>query len=201
MNITFDEASHSYTLDGRPVPGVTSILDPMYDFRFVDPAAMEAARDFGTKVHRTVELSELGALNRKSLAPELEARLVQWERFKHDMGYLPAGGEVRVGSRKYSYCGTLDNHGLLLAQTEADPPERSLLLDLKTGAEYPAHKLQTAGYWIAAVEMGLLPDSTIRASVYLDEDGYRFRFHPHRQDIPTFLSLLTIAHWKAHYGK
>lgn len=199
--IEFDEATHTYKLDGKSVPGVTSTLEPMYDFRFVDPAALERARDLGTKVHHTIHLFELGTLKRKSLHSVLDNHLAQYERFKEDFCYLSIAQEERVASRKWQVAGCMDNRGLLLPRVETDV-EEGLLLDIKTGEEYPAHELQTAGYLMCAAEMGLLPDSTKRASLYLYEDSYAVRFHRnHAMDLLAFRSLLTIAHWRRHHGK
>lgn len=198
--IEFNEAEHTYTLDGQPVPSVTKVLEPMYDFRFVDPEALERSRDLGTKVHKTIEMFELGTLKRRSLHVTLDKYLQQYERFKDDFCYLSVAQEVRVASRKWRVAGTLDNHGLLLPRIDGDK-EEPLLLDVKTGEEYAAHVLQTGGYKVCAVEMGLLPDSTKRASLYLDEDGYRLRWHrDETMDKLAFCSLINIAHWRRHHG-
>lgn len=197
--IVRNDADHTYTLDGQPVPGVTSVLDMLYDFRFVSAETLERSRDLGTKVHNTVHLFEQGVLKRKSLHAVLDNHLIQYERFKADFNYVCEATEVFVGSRKYRYAGQMDNHGLLLPQQDEES-EDSLLLDVKTGDEYPAHHLQTAGYLEAAVEMGVLPSSTKRASLYLSEDGYRFRWHKGQHDRVAFISLLNVAHWRRHHG-
>lgn len=198
--IEFNEADHTYRLDGQPVPGVSEIIEASYDFRFVDAAAMEASRDKGKKVHKTIELHEAGRLNRAKLDPVLDRHLAQWERFKADMGYVPEAGEVMVASKRYGYCGTLDSRGIWLPGFVDRENERAALVDVKTGAEYPGHRLQTAGYKIAAVEMGLLPDSTLRASVYLEEDGYAVRFYDHYADEAAFAGLAMYANWKRRFA-
>lgn len=194
--ITFDEATHSYTLDGLPAPGVTSPLDMFYDFRFVKEVDLEKARDKGKKVHKTIELFEAGTLDRKSLDPVLERHLHWWEKFKADFGFLPAGFEVFVASRKRRFCGQMDCHGILLPMDQR--PEEELLLDVKTGVPYAPHSLQTAGYKIAAVEQGILGKDAKRASLYLDEEGYQIKWHTSPMDELAFLSALTIHHWRQH---
>ena len=89
MKVAFDEPSHTYTLDGHPAPGVSSILEPAYDFRFVKEDDLIRTRELGKKVHKTVELFELGRLNRETLHPFLADHLKQWIAFKNDMGYVP----------------------------------------------------------------------------------------------------------------
>lgn len=201
MKIDFNEADHSYRLDGQPVPGVSEIIEASYDFRFVSQEALEASRDLGKKVHKTIELHEGGRLNRATLDPLLDGYLVQWERFKADMGYLPEASEVLVASKRFMYCGTLDSHGLWLSGFVSNvAEERAALVDIKTGAEYPGHRLQTAGYKLAATEMGILPDSTLRASVYLEPDSYTVRFYDHYADEAAFTGLAMYANWKRRFA-
>ena len=197
--IAFDEESHSYTLDGKAVPGVTKPLELLYDFRFVKEEDLERARDLGKKVHKTIELFEAGTLKRDSLHKTLNNHLLQWEKFKEDFGYIPAGFETFVASRRWGYCGCMDSHGILLPQGEL--PEFELLLDVKTGEDYLPHELQTEGYKIAAVEMGIMSEQAKRASLYLDESGYALRWHNHPLDRAAFLSTLTIYHRVQHHGK
>lgn len=197
--IEFDEETHSYRMDGKPACGVTKPLELLYDFRFVKEEDLERARDLGKKVHKTIELFEDGTLVRSSLHETLEKHLLQWERFKADFGYIPAAFEVFVASRKWGYCGQMDSHGILLPTN--DTPECELLLDVKTGLDYMAHELQTAGYKEAAVEMGILTDKAKRASLYLDEDSYSLKWHNHPLDRAAFLSSLTIHHRRQHNAK
>jgi hypothetical protein len=199
--IGFDAATHRYTLDGMPVPGVSEVLTPAYDFRFVDAGAMERARDLGTKVHRTVELFEQGTLNLATLHPVLLAHLDQYRRFKDDFRYVSLGQEVKVASRRHRYCGTLDNWGRF-EPAQAGEPEEYALPDIKTGAIYAPHKLQTAAYKLAAVEMGFLPKTAKRLSVYLAEDQYEVRWHTHNAiDEAAFVALRTFHHWSEHHGQ
>lgn len=199
--IEFIEEGHRYLLDGREVPSVSGIIESGYDFRFVDPDKLAAAADFGTKVHKAIQLHEEGRLNRATLATELDLRLIQWERFKADCGYLPEACEERVASKRWQYAGTMDSRGLWLPGfSNPTGEEMAALVDVKTGQEYPVHKLQTAGYKVAAVEMGLLPASTLRASVYLDADSYTVRYHDNNAaDEMAFCGLAAYANWKRRY--
>src|SRR5690606_24203190 len=56
--IAYDEESHTYTLDGKVVPGVTRPLEVVYDFRFVKQEDLDRASDFGRKMHKTIQLFE-----------------------------------------------------------------------------------------------------------------------------------------------
>lgn len=192
--VDFREEDHSYRIDGKDVPSVSKILEALYDFRFVKDADLKAASDRGKKVHKTIELAEQGRLNEATLHPFLAAHLDSWRTFCADFKFTPKHHEVVVHSKKYGLAGTYDVDG----EMEDDG---TWLIDIKTGLVYPAHKLQTAAYKKMAVDGGVLPPETKRASVYLFEDGYDVKFHTNPIDEAAFLSLLTVHHWKAHHGK
>jgi hypothetical protein len=167
---------------------VSTIVDPLYDFRFVKPEDLEKARRRGTAIHKTVELYELGRLNESTLHPFLAGCLKQWLDFRKTMQYVPKLLEQQVHSEKWGYAGTFDNAGMM-AGTE-------YLLDLKGGQKYEPHKVQTAGYKIAGVERGIISESALRASLYLDDGGWEIEYHRNEGDRAVFLSLLTIHKWR-----
>lgn len=189
MRVRFDPEAHAYTLDGNAVPSVSGIIMPAYDFRFVKPEVLERAAALGSMVHKTVELFERGTLNLDTLHPFLHDHLKQWLRFKDECNFTYVRGEHIVYSEKYQYCGTYDCDGRF--------SDSQVLLDIKTGSKYEPHKLQTAGYKIAAVEMGILQQDCRRASLYLDRKGYELSFHQRdTQDVPAFLGLRTFERWE-----
>jgi len=186
--VTFDQATHTYRMGGVVVPSVTQCLEAAYDFRFVDAAVLQKAADFGTKVHKTIELFEQGRLNRATLHPLLNAHLEQWIKFKREMAFVVTSTEQLVYSTKRRYAGTMDCYGVLGGD--------EMLLDVKTGGVYAPHQLQTAGYKMAAVEMGVMSNSARRSSLYLREDEYEIRFHSGGSDDVVFMSLLNFTHWR-----
>lgn len=196
MDVQFNEADHSYTIDGISVPGVTSVLEPLYDFRFVKEEDLIRARENGKKVHKTVELGDQDRLNLETLHPFLRAHLDAWNMFKRDFKFRPRLHEVVLATKRWGGCaGTADTVGDMELQNGTLEP---WVIDVKTGSPYPAHRLQTAGYKRLGMDMGLLSDSTKRASLYLSEEGYDIKFHDNALDEAAFLSLLTVAHWRKH---
>lgn len=193
MILTFDPVKHEYTLGGQPVPSVSKVLEPLYDFRFVSPEALERARKRGTAIHKTVELYELGRLNEETLHPSLAACLKQWLDFKQTMKYVPRRQEMQVYSEKFGYAGTYDGDG--------DMDGRPMLLDLKSGEKYEPHKVQTMAYKVAAVELGIITEDCARGSLYISEDQWEFEFHTNNGDRAAFLSLLTVLKWREHNGR
>lgn len=193
MSLTFNAENHTYALDGQPVPSVSKVIEPLYDFRFVSPEALERARKRGTAIHKTIELFELGRLNRATLHPALEACLGRWIDFKQTMNYVPRRLEQQVFSKKFGYAGTYDGDGTMQGD--------EMLLDVKSGEVYEPHKVQTAAYKIAAVEQGFVTENCLRGSIYISEDSWEFQFHKIEGDRAAFLSLLTILKWRENNGR
>lgn len=69
---SFDDAAHSYRLDGKIIPSVTQILKPLYDFSFVNPDVLARAASFGTALHKACELHLSGDLDEESLDENLK---------------------------------------------------------------------------------------------------------------------------------
>ena len=82
--LLFDATTHTYRFNGKPVPGVTSIVEPLTDFRLVKPDVMQAAQQLGTAVHLACELDDHGTLDTDDLDPALIPYLPAWRQFCHD---------------------------------------------------------------------------------------------------------------------
>lgn len=193
MSLTFDPATHTYTLDGRVVPSVTQVLRALPDdYAMVDPAVLERAAELGRAVHRIIELDILGGLVLEEVDFHLLPYLDQWREFLASSGFRPLLSESLVASRRYGYAGTLDLFGLLNG--------RKALLDNKRTAAVPRKAgPQTAGYRIALSETRpdlLAPDEPVdRFALHLTPN--RWQLVPFRAatDQRVFLSALTIYQW------
>ena len=61
--LEFDPVRHAYTLDGLPIPGVTSVIAPLNDFSaFIREGILAEAARRGTAVHFATELHDLDRL-------------------------------------------------------------------------------------------------------------------------------------------
>lgn len=58
----YDDATHTYKLDGITMPSVTQIMSPLHDFSFVSPEVLDQKRIIGTLVHKTIHLYLSGNL-------------------------------------------------------------------------------------------------------------------------------------------
>lgn len=111
--IIFDEATHTYLVDGEEVPSVTTILQPLTSraYSAVNPSVLEYARNRGTAVHEALEMYDLGI--EPEVYPEIEGFIrayLEWSQI-----YQPnwIGVEQIVYNQRSGYIGTLDRIGYL----------------------------------------------------------------------------------------
>lgn len=112
MNLSFDEATHSYFIDGRPVPGITSIIKDLgigADHTHTDP--VHSLR--GRAVHRAIELYDQGTLDETSVDPAIRPYFNAYLKFLDDTGFRPVYHELRLGHDTLSFAGTLDKVGYI----------------------------------------------------------------------------------------
>lgn len=131
--LTFEANGHRYLWADRPVPSVTQILDSSFPFQGRGMVAQRAA-DFGTAVHKAIELKFNGKLDESSLDDSLIPYINQFENFTHQVSnFQLISSETRLYSKAYGYAGTID-----LVCSE--------VYDVKTGSPSPVHRAQVAAY-------------------------------------------------------
>lgn len=204
--VEFREADHSYWKDGRRVPGVTTILRPLYgDLRFVQQDLLDWKSELGQAVHRAVELHVLDDLVYDSLDPAVAAYFAQYLLFEVESGFKPTDTEVRV-LHPLGYAGTLDLLGTLPRGVGA--LRKNALVDIKTTAALsPAVKLQTAAYqqaWVASNGDMTRPQAVPhRYALRLTPDKYRLEpYQPSTDaaDFAGFLGLFKAYQWCSANG-
>jgi hypothetical protein len=203
MDLTFDHASHSYTLNGKDVPSVTQVMDAegLTSFSFAD----ESHRQRGTWVH---DIAELVARNWKGntveeiiqnsrWSPETtEPSLVPYGRacalFLLESGFRPTVIEQIVGSERLGICGKLDAYG-----PAADGS--NWLVDVKSGQPYEGAWIQTALYSYC-LEETLQLKTDWRVVVQLKPDGSYRLFGPPRPaggvDLAVGMAVCTVYRWR-----
>lgn len=82
--IHFDPETHTYTLNGERLPSVTQILKPIYDFSAVPAGVLRRAAEYGTAVHKTVELYLKDDLDEGSLDDALKGPLEAFKTWHGD---------------------------------------------------------------------------------------------------------------------
>jgi hypothetical protein len=189
MRLEFDEPAHAYTLNGKRVPGVTSVLEPLQKLDGIPPDVLAAAAEFGQHVHAACHLHNIGDLDWDSLDPRLALYVQGYLAFLEDTGFQVVHSEKRVGSVMYQYGGTLDLFGML--------KRGKSMIDLKSTAALPRIVgPQTAAYNQALYET-TGDKATRRYCLHLKPQGYKLVEQDNRQDFNTFLCALGIARWRA----
>lgn len=194
--LRFDAESHTYWLGSRKVPGVTTVLKPLYDWSMVDPEVLAAKAALGTAVHLCTELYDADDLDDDTVMPEWRPYLDGWVKFREETGFVPTRIETRVFHPGLFYAGTLDRTGILF--------DAEAMLDIKTSATMsPAVGCQTAAYLraLTAAPDYEGPQDMKRYSVQLKPDGtYKLHEYNDPTDWPTFVSLLTVRNWTEKHG-
>jgi hypothetical protein len=193
--VHFDPATHTYTLSGKRIPGVTTVLKRISRelYRHVDKELMERAAALGTAVHKLIELDIAGTLDEEALAEVLVPYLHSWRRFMATSGFVPVLSEEIVWSERYGYAGQLDLFG--------EFPDCIALVDAKRCAQVPITAgPQTAGYEIALRERHphlFVPGKPFkRFALQLNTDGtHRLVPFTDPDDARVFLSELTTRNF------
>ena len=145
----FDEATHTYTLDGVVIPSVTEICAPITCGKYPPVGVVQQAAARGTRVHELCALYDMDAL-----PDEIEAGLVgyvkAWAAFCRDYKPVwthiefPLYGEIDPGQ---PFAGTIDRIGEIDGRTRVvdikttaslDRPAKVSLCEQVTGYEWLA---------------------------------------------------------------
>lgn len=203
--LTFNEAAHTYHLDGKRVPSVTQVLQPLTALFYPDMNSpqMQAARIRGQHVHAACHYEDEGDLDISTIGA-YAGYVKAWQKFKAEKRAEILVNESRVVHRGMRYAGTLDKLALI--------DDALWLLDLKSALHMiPPYGPQTAAYLMALIDEGIderyprewkswIPTvHTRRACVLLDSEG-RYQFKEIKtslhDDFAIFLAQLTTHNWK-----
>lgn len=167
--ISFEEETHTYRdQQGNVVPGVTRILKPLEDFEFVPQEVLQAAADFGTKVHKAVEWHIAGTLDWNSLdealVPYVKAADVWLAQTKPDV----LATEALLYHERHGYAGLAD----IVYQFKRRQRYQLAVGDWKSSVVLPRTVgPQTAAYASAYEDMHGLKKRLYRNCIILKPDG------------------------------
>ncbi len=190
--IEFDEATHTYRLDGAVVPSVTAIIEPVRRELGGSESVLEYKRQIGKALDTAIELYERQDLDVDSLDPAVLPFLNGWLKFKQDSGFRVLLNQPVVYSRKFRFAGRPD----LIGTRDASSMTPDELIDTKcVWTIDPATAIQTAGYCVAALEsLGIRIKK--RAGIQLLRDG-SYKVHPYTNpnDETVFQSCRNVHAW------
>jgi len=183
-----DTKHHVYTVDGRVVPGVTSILQDNFG---VKPYWSDWHAQKGIMVHRAIALLVKDKLDWNSVDNRIFGRIKAFQRFILETGYRVIKSEVSLFSELNYFAGTLD---LVVSDGAAD----YIVVDIKPPSAEPIVNLQLAGYSLLLNEATTTPKIKRAACVCLKDNGYYSMKWvdnlAHAQRV--FKACLTVSNWQ-----
>ncbi len=200
--LTFDQPSHTYTLDGARLPSVTQVLDQLGSYAGIPEDVLARKAEIGDAVHLCTELYDRDELDTDSVPPEIAGYFAGWLRFREETGFTPILIEERVYSKTFRYAGTLDRTGTF-SKMKGIKPDAQVMVDLKCTYKLMATVgPQTAAYVAALNEQNRsLVQIKRRFAVRLVNDGtYQLEELRDPTDLSVFLAATTLYHWKQRHA-
>ena len=196
-DVRFDEASHTYTVNGVRYTAVSDPLAMLHDFSRVPRDVLERKRQIGRATHKCIELDEAGELDADTIDPAVAPYFESWHRFKAAKPLRVIASERIVYSHKHRVAGRLDLNAEFF-----DTPDVYWQIDAKCVDQMnPVTALQTACYLELWNERET-PRLTRRAGLQLQPDGSMARLYPYkdRADFHYFCNALNCYRWVRNNG-
>lgn len=193
--LTFEETSHTYRLDGLIIPSVTTLMKPLSEAYYggIDAKVLGRAADRGTSVHSAIDLyCRFGIID---IEPELEGYFEAFKAWFKDYDVKPYATETRTYNKSLLYAGTVD---MSCSEKGVDT-----LADFKTTAGFSSMLcgVQLEAYDRAQESHGVKYQN--RAIIQLKKDGTYCRhteFPPRTECWRVFTSLLNVSGFITKYS-
>lgn len=198
-SLTLDD-DHVYRLDGKIIPGCTSILKAFgcYDgLRFLSKEDREWHAERGRAIAKMVELDTRGTLDKRTLDRVVRPYWPGWEKAKRELGIkvLTINGEPFV---EKILCHRMPAYGVkpdVVAYVEAYGG--SGVIEIKATAQHSAAtELQTAAQLLAVRQV--LPEiGKVRIGLRLfpDPPYYEMKPYDERSDEAVWKSMVNTYNW------
>lgn len=192
--LTFEEASHTYRLDGLIIPSVTTVMKPLSEAYYggIDAKVLGKAANRGSAVHSAIDIyAKFGVID---IEPELEGYFEAFLAWYKDYEVKPYATETKTYNRALLYAGTVD---MSCSERGVDT-----MADFKTTASYSPMLcgVQLEAYERAQESHGIKYQN--RAIIQLKKDGtYRRHtdFPPRVECWKVFNSLLNVSGFITKY--
>ena len=192
--LTFEEASHTYRLDGLIIPSVTTVMKPLSEAYYggIDAKVLGRAANRGSAVHSAIDIyAKFGIID---IEPELEGYFEAFLAWYKDYEVKPYATETKTYNRALMYAGTVD---MSCSERGVDT-----MADFKTTASYSPMLcgVQLEAYERAQESHGIKYQN--RAIIQLKKDGtYRRHtdFPPRIECWRVFNSLLNVSGFITKY--
>lgn len=191
-DIRFEEATHTYHLDGVRVPSITQVLKcATYDeFEHVRPDVLEKKAREGTELARMIEDWLKDRFDVMSYDPVLLGDFDAFELWHRKTGGKVIASEMIVGSRRWGYAGRLD----LVYDLPGVGPS---MIDIKRTYSPPA----SGGPQTAAQALAYGDENMPRYLLHIKDETCTLVPQAKKQDLKVFLAALTVTKWRMENGK
>ena len=188
--LTFKEDTHQYFDEsGVEVPGITTILRSA---GLIDCKAngnelfSEDSMLRGKVVHKVIELHNKKILKEDTVDEAAMPYFVAYKKFQKDTGYISKHSELLVSHSQRRYATLIDDIGLI--------DNEMVLVEYKTGAFQPWHKLQVAGQRACiADEIKTKKEFVLQLNA---DETYRLHKIPYEvTEEMLFFSLVSLYYW------
>jgi hypothetical protein len=182
--LLFDEAAHKYTLNGRPLKGVTNYTSLLRDHSFVQPVDLA----WGTARHDHLFHLDMGTLDYSKIDPSMEPYIKGWQWVLESNGWSTDKmlAEQTVYSIKYWLAGRFDR----LFETD----RYDWLVDFKSGAPDVVTGYQLAAYGMMAIEHKWTTATRLKlVEVCIDQAGHvKQQSFDYKKKLQLFLGYYSI---------
>lgn len=201
-SFTFDEATHTYSNDGRPLTSCTQVLRAS---GFVPPAwldqdELERRSELGREVHKACDLNNRG--KEFTCDEQVRGYLNSWIETKRILA-------LEIVLSEHAQLGTINgmSYGMKL-DALALAARLEVVVEYKIGPVMPHHGLQLAGYAAGLYHRRFetpLARFRIRKRIafQLKQDGALAKLHrfDDPSDFDAFAAMLYSMHWKQKYDR
>ncbi len=190
--VTFEEITHTYAIDGKPVElCVSDVLELAGISGYSDRVPrylIEHAGEIGTAVHKACDFLDLGELDIDTVDPQIAGYVMGYHKFCQE--YEPRWTliEQPFASSDLDLAGTTDRIGDL---TNSAGLRVLAIIDIKTAVKVEkSWGLQLTAYAILSNRQNYA-----LYALHLERDG-EFELLPYKFEPEIFLAALTVAQWK-----
>lgn len=190
FGLAFDEEKHLYTLNGLPLPSVTTIMKPLSQFEYkgIREDTLAHAATKGSSVHNAIELYLKFGI--EDIPPEHAGYFQAFKQWLADYKPKTVGSEARMYHKTLLYAGTADWVGYIGDElVMVDYKTTYKLIDMLVSVQLEAYERALESHGLNIQRKGALQ---------LKKDGtYKFvTYGPHETDKwVVFTSLVNVYNY------
>lgn len=202
MNVTFDERTHTYECDGKPVQlCVSDVLEMAGISGYADGVPrfyVERAGQIGTAVHRACQFLEQGELDLETVDEQIAGYVLGYNKFLQAFEPDWAVIEEPMVDMELGLGGTPDRIGMMWEPNQLGAPGDlavPVIVDIKTAVKPEAHW----GLQLSAYAMLSGREDYSLYVLHLGRDG-NYDLIPRKFERDVVLAAIQVASWRIQNG-